>query len=122
MGLNDVYGYRALEIERGDLLDTYRTCLQEKRKADSDLNAMRYHVHSHEKPFLFVVITMYTISTMKLKFVQQIQDLQNKLADYNNELISKRNSDEQNVINAFIYSIYFYDMFYLTLCICMEDD
>jgi hypothetical protein len=47
MGLNDVYGYRALEIERGDLLDTYRTCLQEKRKADSDLNAMRYHVHSH---------------------------------------------------------------------------
>jgi hypothetical protein len=59
---------------------------------------------------------------MKLKFVQQIQDLQNKLADYNNELISKRNSDEQNVINAFIYSIYLYDMFYLTLCICMEDD
>ncbi|CAE7845106.1 unnamed protein product, partial [Symbiodinium microadriaticum] len=31
---------RALEIERGDLLQTYRTCLQEKRKCEVDLNAM----------------------------------------------------------------------------------
>lgn len=31
----------ALEIERADLIDTYRTCLQEKRKLDSDINAMR---------------------------------------------------------------------------------
>ena len=34
------HSVRALEIERGDLLETYRTCLQEKRKYEVDLNVM----------------------------------------------------------------------------------
>jgi chromosome segregation ATPase len=34
------HSVRALEIERGDLLETYRTCLQERRKYEVDLGVM----------------------------------------------------------------------------------
>ena len=34
------HSVRALEVERGDLLETYRTCLQEKRKLEVDLGVM----------------------------------------------------------------------------------
>ena len=34
------HSVRALEVERGDLLETYRTCLQERRKFEVDLSVM----------------------------------------------------------------------------------
>jgi chromosome segregation ATPase len=34
------HSVRALELERGDLLETYRTCLQERRKLEVDLGVM----------------------------------------------------------------------------------
>lgn len=63
-------------MERSDLLETYRSCLQEKRRLDADLNSM---------------------SGTKTKLAQTIQDLRNEIIELQNELNSRRNIESRQL-------------------------
>mmetsp|Transcript_21473 Transcript_21473/g.31144 ORF Transcript_21473/g.31144 Transcript_21473/m.31144 type:complete len:1310 (-) Transcript_21473:121-4050(-) len=67
---------RSLEIERSDLLETYRCCLQEKRKCEADLSSM---------------------SATKLKMSQTINELRADITDLSTELTSRRNSENRQL-------------------------
>lgn len=73
---------RALEMERADLLETYRSCLQEKRRLDADLNSM---------------------SGTKTKLAQTIQELRNEIVELQTELNSRRNIESRQVLYLFYY-------------------
>lgn len=40
-GARTEYSRRAVEVERADLINTYRNVLQEKRKLEEDMNIIR---------------------------------------------------------------------------------
>jgi hypothetical protein len=84
-------------MERGDLLETYRTCLQEKRKLESDLNSMRF--------IIFTLFPYLYCSGTKAKFAQTIHELRSDIADLQAEVNSKQQIHSQQVL-IFSFLIY----------------
>jgi chromosome segregation ATPase len=82
---------RALEMERSDLLDTYRTCLQEKRRLESDMNAMRC------APPLLARPSLTSPSGTKTKLAQTIYDLRSEIGDLQDELNSRRAAENRQL-------------------------